>query len=99
MKISFTPVQHAIDLVEKIAADASNPNHDAAVAVMKELSEAKAPPVLTSAVDANDDLQIDEHAFMAISDEGVWVQAWAWVSRERVPELYPDVAEEESPAP
>lgn len=106
MKISFQPMQRAIDLIEQIAADPSNPRQDAATAVMKELEGFIAPPVLKEVLDANsdNDLDVDDHAFMDRTDDGVWVQSWTWVDRDRVPELYPDEGEpepsdEESPEP
>ncbi|AQT06711.1 hypothetical protein A0U91_17055 (plasmid) [Acetobacter persici] len=99
-------MQHAINLIEQIAADPSDPRHAAATAVMKEVQEAMAPPVLKQILDVekNDDLDVDDHAFMDRTDEGVWVQTWSWVSRECVPELYPDEGEpvpsdEENPEP
>ncbi|GBQ84823.1 hypothetical protein AA14337_2922 [Acetobacter malorum DSM 14337] len=104
MKITFSPIQHAIDLIDQIAADPSDPRHAAATAVMKEMEEAIAPPALTAAVGGNDELEVDSGTFMSHTDEGAWVQTWTWVPRDRVPELYPDDGEpepsdEESPEP
>lgn len=30
----------------------------------------------------NDDLEIDDDARLSVADNGVWVQAWIWVSNE-----------------
>lgn len=32
---------------------------------------------------ADDDIQIDDKALVARTDDGAWVQAWVWVSTEK----------------
>ncbi|WP_312470535.1 hypothetical protein [Rhizobium sp.] len=50
-----------------------------------------------SAVDTNDDLEVDSDAVISRGDEGAFVMGWIWVSNEAAGIEMSDVDEDEDP--
>lgn len=89
MKTTFTPVADLIDAARAFAQDQSKTNKQLLATALRGIDEAGEQQVAYHAdieaartKYADDDLEIDDEAFVSEADEGTWVSAWVWVPRE-----------------